>query len=82
MRFIIALIVAFASTCFAPLAQAGRVTLRDGPQQIVAVKGRVVTGLEATRDEPAASTMPDTFVIPRNTCQQDKPLQTLPFKRR
>lgn len=81
MRFI-ALIVAFASVCLAPLAQAGRVTLQDGPQQIVAVKGYVVTGPEATRDEPAASIMPNTFVIPRNTCQQDKPLQTLRFKPR
>lgn len=80
MKFIV-IVVAFASTCFAPLAQAGRVTLRDGPQQIVAVKGGVVTGPEATRDEPAATTMPDTFVIPRNTCQQDEPLQTLRFKR-
>lgn len=80
MRFI-AIVVAFASTCFAPLAQAGRVTPQDAAQQIVAVKGGVVTGQEATRDEPAASTMPHTFVIPRNTCQQDQPLQTLRFKR-
>lgn len=80
MRFFV-LIVAFASASLPPVVQAGRIT-QERPQQITAVKDNAVAGPQASGDEPAASTMPDTFVIPRNTCQQDKPLQTLSFKRR
>lgn len=48
---------------------------------VLVVKGGAPTW-RALAAPDAATSMPKTFVIPSNTCQQDKPLQTLPFGKR
>jgi len=55
----------------------------SGAKEVLAVKGGIATWRALISADAAAgeSTMPYTFVIPRNTCEQGKPLQELKFKR-
>lgn len=65
----------------AALALARRIGKQFGAKTVVAVKG----GIDTWRDVLAASQepgMPATFVIPKNTCEQGTPLQTLRSNRK
>jgi hypothetical protein len=63
--------------------EVARVLVKRAPHDVVAVKGglsgwqAVLTRLEAAAREPGS---PYTFVIPRNTCQQDTPLHVFEAK--
>ncbi len=73
-------VVVIADDDKATLALAGRIARQFHAETVVAVKG----GFETWRDLLAAEQepgMPATFVIPRNTCEQGTPLQTLRSKR-
>jgi hypothetical protein len=48
--------------------------------RVLAVKGGAATWRVLAAPDPTTS-MPKSFVIPSNTCQQDKPLQSLPFRK-
>jgi len=65
----------------AALAVARRIEKRYKAKHVLAVKGGFDTWREllAAAQEPG---MPATFVIPRNTCEQGVPLQTLRSNRR
>lgn len=51
----------------------------SGATDVVAVKGGAATWQALAGGASGAPAM--TFVIPKNTCEQAEPLQTLPFKR-
>lgn len=55
----------------------------SGAREVFAVKGGMTTWRTLVPAESASgeSTMPYTFVIPKNTCEQGTPLQELKFKR-
>lgn len=55
----------------------------SGAREVLAVKGGMDTwrALRGAETPSGESTMPYTFVIPSNTCEQGKPLQELKFKR-
>lgn len=64
--------------------QAGKELAKtSGAKEVLAVKGGIGTWRALIPAEAAAgeSTMPYTFVIPKNTCEQGTPLQELRFKR-
>jgi hypothetical protein len=63
------------------LAVAHRIEKRFKAKDVLAVKGGVDTWREilAASEEPG---MPATFVIPKNTCEQGTPLQTLRSNKR
>jgi hypothetical protein len=47
------------------------------PPRLIVVKGGLAAWEAATAPARSAGTAAPTFVIPKNTCQQDEPLQTL-----
>lgn len=74
-------VVVIADDDKAALALARKIAKQFRAETVVAVKG----GLDTWRDIVAAAQepgMPATFVIPMNTCEQGKPLQTLRSNRR
>jgi hypothetical protein len=74
-------VVVIADTDSQALTLARQIAKQFHAQSVVAVKG----GLDTWRDVLAASQepgMPATFVIPKNTCEQGTPLQTLRSNRR
>ena len=55
----------------------------SGAKEVLAVRGGIATwrALVPTGAASAQSTLPYTFIIPKNTCEQGSPLQELKFKR-
>jgi hypothetical protein len=55
----------------------------SGAKDVVAVKGGAATWRSLAGDGGGEGRMsaPVTFVIPKNTCEQEAPIQTLPFKK-
>jgi hypothetical protein len=74
-------VVVVADDDKAALALARKIGKQFHARTVVAVKGGIDTWREvlATAQEPG---MPATFVIPMNTCEQGKPLQTLRSNRK
>jgi hypothetical protein len=74
-------VVVIADDDKAALTLARKIGKQFGAGTVVAVKG----GIDTWRDIVAAAQepgMPATFVIPMNTCEQGKPLQTLRSNRK
>lgn len=69
----------------AVIAETDEIAMRVGaevartskPPQVIVVAGGLVTWESVTAAHGAATGSALTFVIPRNTCEQDAPLQTL-----
>jgi hypothetical protein len=74
-------VVVIADNDKAALVIARRIEKRFKAKDVLAVKGGVDTWREilAAAEEPG---MPATFVIPKNTCEQGTPLQTLRSNKR
>jgi hypothetical protein len=53
----------------------------SGATRVVAVKGGASTWLSAQRETIGSAAHAPSFIIPRNTCEQGSPLQTLPAER-
>ncbi len=67
-------VVVIADTDQKALAVGRAIEKSSGAGRVLAVKGGFATWRRATAPEQG---MPATFVIPRNTCEQGTPLQTL-----
>ncbi len=69
-------VVVVADADAAALSIARKIERRFRAKEVLAVKGGYATW-NALVSAASGSRMPSTFVIPSNTCEQGKPLQTL-----